>query len=264
MKSLKNYIAESIKTHVYYIKVAMPLSSSQVNTVESLLRVYQIVDFGKLIKIEDDQFDFFDIYSNKEVYSLRVVTNIPLSSYVVQQQLRDALIIPEKYIVVRGSNEPVELEAEEQRFKQKAAEDAKANEFTFASRLSTDRLHDDAEQPEVTNIFGNEYNKNLLGHLATIKDDRKTNEVEPSAGLFSWIEMKKVSQREPIQDPADFNARYDTPKPVTGKTNATSPVKDSLLGTEGNFDDSAAKNIAFYADKLGKRKITQAPRANKG
>lgn len=263
MKSLKNYIAESTKMHVYYIKVATPLSDAQVNTVESLLRAYQLVDFGKLTKIEDDRFDFFDIYS-KDAYSIRVVTNMPLSSYVVQQQLRDALNIPEKFIVVRGSNEPIELEAEDERFKQKAADEVKAKGFTFASRLDTDRLYDDAEQPEVTDIFGNNYNKNLLGHLANVKADRKSMEFEPSASLFSWIEMKKVKPQEPVQDAADFNAGHDTPKPVTGKGNKNPPVKDNALGTEGNFDDGATKNISFYADKQGKRKVTQAPRANKG
>ena len=263
MKSLKNYIAESTKAHVYYIKVAVPLSDAQVNTVESLMRAYQLVDIGALTKIEDDRFDFFDIYTT-EAYSLRVVTNMPISSYVMQQQLRDALNIPEKFIVVRGSNEPVELEAEDARFKQKAAEEAKDKGFTFASRLDTNRLYDEAEEPEVTNIFGNDYNKNLLGHLANIKADRKSMEFEPSASLFSWIEMKKVKPQEPVQDTADFNAGHDTPKPVTGKGSMKAPVDDKVLGTEGNFDDGATKNISFYADKQGKRKVTQAPRANKG
>ncbi len=265
MKSLKNYIAESTKPHIYYIKVAMPLNDAQVGIIKSLLNIYQLSDFGALTKIEDDQFDFFDIY-NKEVHSIRIVTNMPLSSYVVQQQLRDALNISEKFIVVRGTNEPIELEAEDQRFKQKEAEEAKAKGFTFANRLNTDRLYDDAEQPEVTSVFGNDYNKNLLNHLANIKAERKSMEIEPSCGLFSWIEMNKVKPLEPIQDAADFNAGYDTPKPVTGKGNVSGPIKDEnkVLGPDGNFDDGSVKNIQFYADKQGKRKVVQAPRANKG
>ena len=75
---------------------------------------------------------------------------------------------------------------------------------------------------------------------------------------------QKVTPQEPVQDAADFNAGHDTPKPVTGKGNKNPPVKDKALGTEGNFDDGATKNISFYADKQGKRKVTQAPRANKG
>ena len=255
MKSLKNYIAESTKTHIYYIKVAMPLSDLQVNTIKSLLHVYQLVDISNPIQIKDDQFDFFDIH-NKDVYSIRIVTNIPLSSYVAMQQLRDALGIPEKYIVVRGTNEPIELEAEDARFKQMAADEAKAKGFTFASRLD--------EQPEITTVFGNEYNKNLLGHLANIKSERKTMEFEPSSSLFSWINMNKVKPLEPVQDMQDFNAKYDTPKPVSGKGIAKNPIRDTALGTEGNFDDSSVKNMQFYRDKNGKRVVVTASRSNKG
>lgn len=263
MKSLKNYIAESTKSHIYYIKVAMPLDNGQVNTLESLLRAYQLVDISKQTQIKDDQYDFFDIH-NKDVHCIRIVTNMPLSSYIFMEQLRDALNIPEKYIVVRSTNEPVELEAEDARFKQQSADEAKAKGFTFASRLDTDRLYMDSEQPEDTDVFGDDYNKNLLGHLANIKAERKTMEFEPSSSLFSWIEMNKVKPREPVQDMQDFNANYDTPKPVTGKGVAKNPIRDASLSTEGNFDDGAVKNLQFYRDKQGNRVVMTASRANKG
>jgi len=261
MKSLKNYIAESTKVHVYHIKLAIEPSSAQVNAVESLLRAYQLVDFGKSTRIQDDKFDFFDITS-KDVHCIRIVTGTPLSSYMIQQQLRDVLNIPEKYIVVRAVNEPIELEAEEQRFKQLAADEAKEKGFTFASMLDTDRIHQPDENPTLTNVFGNEYNKNLLANLANIKADRKSMEVEPHMSLFSWIDMKKVKPHEPIQDASDFNAHIDTPKPTSGKNNTAAAIDNQFLGTEGNFDDGAAKNIVRYNDK-GTRRTTIAPRANK-
>jgi len=264
MKSLKNYIAESTKTHVYYIKVAMPLNDMQVNAIESLLHVYKLVDISKPTQIKDDQFDFFDIHT-KDVYSIRVVTTMPLSSYIVMQQIRDAINIPEKYIVMRGTNEPIELEAEDDRFKQMSAEEAKAKGFTFASRLDTDRLYNDAEQPDITNVFGDEYNKNLLANLANIKAERKSMEFEPSSGLFGWIEMNKVAPSQPIQDMQDFNAKYDTPKAVSAaNSKAKGPIRDTALGTEGNFDDGIVKNLQFYRDKNGKRVVVSAARANKG
>lgn len=257
MKSLKTYIAESTKVHVYHIKLAMAPSSEQVNTVESLLRTYQLLDFSKPTKIEDDKFDFFDIHS-KDVHYIRIVTNIPLSSYVIQQQLRDALNIPDKYIVVRAINEPIELEAETQRFKQLAADEAKEKGFTFASMLDTDRVYQASEDPAVTNIFGDEYNKNLLANLANIKADRKSIEVEPHMALFSWIDMKKVQPHEPIQDPSDFNAHINTPKPTTGKNTKDAAIENQFLGTEGNFDDGVVNNVVHYNNKT-----TIAPRANK-
>ena len=257
MKSLKTYIAESTKVHIYNIKLAMEPSSEQVNTVESLLRTYQLLDFGKPTRIEDDKFDFFDVHT-KDVHLIRIATNIPLSSYVIQQQLRDALDISEKYIVVRAVNEPIELEAETLRLKQLAADEAKQNGFTFASKLDTNRLYPEDEDTPVNNIFGDEYNKNLLANLANIQAERKSLDVEPHMALFSWIDMKKVAPHEPLQDTSDFNAHIDTPKPTIGKNNKDSAIDNQYLGTEGNFDDGAVMNTVRY-----KEKTTKAPRANK-
>ena len=261
MKSLKNYIAESTKVHIYHIKLAMEPSSVQVNAVESLLRAYQLVDFSNPSRIEDDKFDFFDIH-NKDVYCIRIVTSTPISSYVLQQQLRDALDIPENYIVVRAINEPVEIEAEEQRFKQVAADEAKQKGFTFASMLDTNREYQKDENPSVVNVFGDEYNKNLLANLANIKADRKSMEFEPHMSLFSWIDMKKVEPQEPVQDTSDFNAHLNTTKPITSKNKKDTAIDDQFLGTEGNFDDGAVTNIVRYNDK-GTKRITKTPRANK-
>jgi hypothetical protein len=251
MKSLKNYIAETTKMYIYYVKVAIHLDDSQVNAIKSLLSIYQLVDFGALIRIEDNKYDFFDI-PDKDVHCIRIVTNMPISSYILEQLIRDALNLQEKLVVVRGVNEPVELEAELQKFKQDVAKEVKDSGFTFASRLDTDRIYDPAEEPDVVNVFGDEYNRNLLAHLANIKAERKLDEFEPHAGLFSWVEMKKVKPHEPVQDTSDFNARFNTPKPTTGKNNKIA-VDDNVLGANGNFDDGAAKNMAFYTDKQNKK-----------
>jgi hypothetical protein len=251
VKTLKTYIAESTKMYVYYIKVAIPLSSTQVNAIEQLMSNYQLVSFGKLTQIKDDKYDFFDI-PDKNVHSIRIITTTPLSSYITNQLIRDTLNIQEKLIVVRGINEPVELEAELQQFKQESENEIKTNGFTFASMLDTNRLYDNAEQPNTLNVFGDEYNKNLLANLANIKADRKQTEFDAHSNLFSWIDMKKVKPGEPAQNTDDFNAKYNTPKPVTGKTKVID--NNNVLGADGNFSNGAVKNIKFYTDKQNKRK----------
>lgn len=262
MKSLKSYIAESTGVHVYVIKTSMALSDAQVNTVESLLHAYQLVDISKPTRIEDDQFDFFDM-PTKDVHGIRITLSTPVSSYVLLQQIRNALAIPEKQIVVRAVTEPVEVEAEEQRFNRTSDAAAKDKGFTFASRLGTDRLHDPAEEPSVTDVFGDEYNKNLLMHLANIKAERKSDEVDAPSPLFSWLDKHNAAELEPKQDTSDFNAHIDTPKPVTGKGKKDGPVRADALGKEGNFDDGARNNYRIYSDKKGKRTSMQAPRADK-
>lgn len=263
MRSIKEYIAESTTEHAYILKMAVEPSDAQVNTVESLLRNYGLVHFSKLKKVEDERFDFFDVAA-KDVYSIRFVTRTPLSSYVLQQDLRTALNVPEKYIVVRTSNEPVEVEAEDERFKQMTDEDAEKNGLDSASRLSIKRFYDDAEQPQDNVLYGDDYNKKFLGYLAGIKATRKPDEYEAPAPLFSWIDMKKVKPAEPQQDAADFNAAYDTPKPVVGKGTNKLPINATAMGSNGNLDDGAVNNVRLLIDpKTGKRSAVVAPRAAK-
>lgn len=264
MRSIKEYIAESTREHAYILKMAVEPSEAQVNTVESLLRGYGLVHFSKLMKVEDEKFDFFDI-PTRDVYSIRFVTKAPLSSYIVMQDMRMALNVPEKYIVVRTSNEPVEVEAEDERFKDRADAEAEAKGLRQAPLLSIKQFYDDAEQPLITDVYGNEYNKKFLGYLAGIKVSRETDEVEPPAPLFSWIDMRKVKQQEPMQDAADFNSHHDTPKPVTkARGNESEPIKATAMGSSGNLDDGAVKKVRLLLDpKTGKGTAVTAPRASK-
>lgn len=264
MRSIKEYIAESTREHAYILKMAVEPSEAQVNTVESLLRSYGLVHFSKLMKVEDERFDFFDIPS-RDVYSIRFVTKAPLSSYVITQDIKTALNVPEKYVVVRTSNEPVEVEAEDERFKDRVAAESNEDGLRAAPLLSIKQFYDDAEQPATDGLFGDDYNRKFLSYLAGIKATRPTDEIDPPSPLFSWIDMKKVKSAEPVQDGTDFNKDYDTPKPVT-KANGKEPepVKATALGSSGNLDDGAVDNVRLLVDpKTGKRSAVKSPRASK-
>lgn len=264
MKSVKEYIAESTKEHAYILKMAVEPNELQVKAVESLLQAYGLVHFSKLMKVADERFDFFDI-PTRDVWSIRFVTRTPLSSYVTMQEIRKTINLPEKYVVVRTSTEPVEIEAEDERFKDKAAAEASEDGLLSAPRLSIKRFYDDAEQPLITDLFGNDYNKKFLLYLSGIKASRKPEEFDPPAPLFSWIDMKKVKPAEPMQDTTDFNERFDTPKPTTsGKGKEPQPVVATALGSHGNLDDGAVNNVKLFMDpKTGKRSGVTVPRANK-
>ena len=264
MKSIKEYIAESATEHAYILKMSIEPSADQLKTVESLLSAYDLVHFSDIRKVENERFDFFDI-DGHDVYSIRFVTLAPVSSYMLTQQLKDVLNIPEKYIVVRASNEPVEVEAEDERFKQIADADADAAGLKSGPRLSIKRFYDDAEQPIVTDLYGDTYNKNFLEYLATIKGTRATDEVDPPMPLFSWLDMNKIKSSAAQQDATDFNAQYNTPKPVyKAKANSPLPVKPTALGTNGNLDDGAAQNVRLFVNpKTGAESAMTATRAAK-
>jgi hypothetical protein len=264
MKSINQYIVESTKEHAYIIKLAVEPSADQLTVIENYLKNFGLVHYSKLQKLSDERFDFFDI-ANRDVYSVRFVTHTPLSSYVVQQEIRNILNVPEKFVVVRTSNEPVEVEAEDERFRQSSDQDALDKGLYPGPRLSIKRFYDDAEQPIVDSPYGDEYNKNFLEYLASIKSTRTPDEVDAQMPLFSWLEMKKVKSAEPVQDASDFNAHHNTPKAVVkASANAAYPVKPSTVGANGNFDDGASTTVRFFIDpKTGKQTTTTAVRAAK-
>ncbi len=264
MKSIKQYIVESTKEHAYILKLAVEPNADQLTVIENYLKNFGLIHFSKLLKASDERFDFFDI-SNRDVYSIRFVTQTPLSSYVLQQELRSILNVPEKFIVVRTSNEPVEVEAEDERFRQNTDQDALDNGLHPGARLSIKQFYDDAEQPVVDPAYGDEYNKNFLEYLAGIKATRAPDEVDAPMPLFNWLDMKKTKPADPQQDTSDFNANYDTPKAVT-KSSVTKkyPVTPSTVGPNGNFDDGASTTVRFFIDpKTGKQTATTAVRAAK-
>lgn len=261
MKSFKQYLAESTREYGYVIKLAQQPTDEQCDAVERYLHQFGLVEITKPMQLEGDALDFADI-QNHSVYQINFVTTMPLSSYITMEGLRDVLNVPEKLIVVRTAVEPVELNADrhmiELGFNQKAREMG----LSPGARLSTDRLYDPIEQPVVTDAFGNSYNKKFLDYLADVKATRPSDEYEPSAPLFSWLQMKDVKDREPVQDKADFNAGYSAPKPVSkAQGKAEPPIAATALGPDGNFDDGSKHLYRFFTDKDGKKVTMGSPRA---
>lgn len=261
MKSFKEYLAESTREYGYVIKLAQQPTDEQCDAVERYLHQFGLVEITRPVQLQGDALDFADI-QNHQVWQINFFTTVPLSSYITMEGLRDVLNVPEKLIVVRTAVEPVELNADRHMIELGFRQKAKDMGLTPAARLSTDRFYEPIEEPTTTDIFGNAYNKRFLDYLADVKATRPTDEYEPSAPLFTWIQMKDVKDREPIQDKADFNAGYSAPKPVTkAPADAKPPTPVDGLGPEGNFDDGSKHLYKFYKDKDGNRVNMGSPRA---
>jgi hypothetical protein len=251
MKNFKEYLEESAKDHNYVIKFSQQPTEEQVQIIGEWLKRYELKAITAPVKVPMDHKDFIDI-PNKDVYMMTFTIGTPCVSYILQQDLRLCTNIPEKYIVVRAPNEPIERDAEYNvwnRLEDAAAEKAgKAH----AARLSTNREYDAAEQPPAGPLFGNEYNKNLLSYLAGVADSRPNMEVEPSAPLFSWLQMEDIAPGEPIQDTSDFNAQFDTPKPTT-RGSDRKPVDNVYVNSKGSMSDNSLSKVKFFKDpKTGK------------
>ena len=259
MKSFKDYLTESVRERSYAIKLAMAPTDDQIEVIENYLKKFNLIKFEKPVHVKQ-HIDFANVNTH-ETWQMVAIIEKPISSYVLMQDLKAALNIPEDYIVVRGATEPVQLYADDCEFDCDTDADAKDKGLDPAARLSTNRFYDDAEQPLLTDLFGNDYNKRLLDYLANVSEERATDHYEAPAPLFSWIDMDKVMKEEAIEQ-EDFNKNHDTPKPVAkGKGKDKPPIDSKHLDSEGNFNDSTIQNLKILKNKDGKREAVSASRA---
>lgn len=257
MKNFKKYLAESAKDHVYIIKFAMKPTEEQVEVIENWLNRFDLKSSSELAEIENDRKDFIDV-PNRVVYVMEVTLGTPVSQYILLQDLKIAANISEDHMVVRSSDEPIQIYAEIDSWKRSQNAAAKKAGNVNAARLSTDRLYTDAEQPPVQNLYGNEYNKNFLAYLASVEESRPSQVVEPPCPLFSWIK-EEVAPGEPQQDTSDFNQHIDTPKPTTKGSNK-SPVNSMYTDSHGQMANSSIPIVKFTKNKkTGKAKQTVMP-----
>lgn len=258
MKSLKDYLAESQQLHEYVIRFAQKPSDVDMDTLEEVLKKFDLRDVSSPEKIQNSDLDFFDI-PYRDIYQVRVATGVKLSPYVLLQDLRTAMNINEKEIRVRGAHDPIQNQNEHQEWYSQIKADAKKQGWKPQSRLSTDREYLASENSEAPIAYGNDYNKNLLGYLNNIAQARASDHQDAPNPLFSWLDMDKVAKEQPSAD--DFNAGYDTPKPqqkpqqdtVTAPWLMSSNAwKDSVTPQDSLWQDSKSKSHVEVRKQKGK------------
>jgi hypothetical protein len=252
MKNFIDYLLESVKEFNYVIKFAEQPTPEQTEIIETWLKRFNLIEMSKPVLQEDNTLDFTDV-NNRQVYACNIKLGVPVSSYVLLQDLRTAANMNEKMIHVRGEHEPVENYANYEMWSKIQDDLATKDGMVNAPRLSTDREYLDIEQPPVTDVFGDEYNKKFLSYLAGVQNERPTMNIDPPAPIFSWIKMPKLDV-----DAVDFNKDFDGPKPAT-KGTATQPIDPKFLERHGGMSNAATTQpIKLKVDpKTGKQKNTR-------
>lgn len=228
MKSFSEILKESTETYDYVIRTIVPVDNEQVGYIKEVLAKYGIVDISKPEKsfLQDSPRDFPNA-GLVEIYTITVKTTVPASSYILGQEIREVLNIPDCNIVVRGVNEPLEIQNDIDAEKDQGMTDSVGNPL-----LSTDpAYHEVDESLNEPVAYGDDYNKRMLAYLAKLAKIRKEKQkiVQPE---------NQESVEEYREDAVDFNKDYDTVKPVPSwdaKDDAEPAVKTSM---EGNFQSS--------------------------
>lgn len=245
--NFKQYLAESEKTYNYRLKTVAPLEKGMVSKIEKYLARFNLIKTSTVRKtpLQKSPMDFESI-PNREVFMFDFTLGLPVSGFIMRRELVSLLGLPEDYLIVRGENDPIEVQND--RLVQQAEIQAKADKagLEAAPLLSTESVHPDAEHTaDGSNYYGDSYNSRLLDYLKQVAGERREKEkVEPKAPLFSWLDMPKDTGA-PAQDASDFNKGHH-------KTVASSEAGAKTTARTGNFDDEGTVIKKTFIDKSGK------------
>lgn len=252
MKSFYHYLAEAKKEYSYKIKLISAVDDAAMSKIERALVKYDIISISKPKKtiLQAAPLDFKRA-SNAEVWIIDVVTHLPASSYMMWEELRTALGVHGDNIVVRGFNEPLEIESQRIEAQHNMDKEAVADGLVRDSLLGADAYEEHEPVPGEA-PYGDAYNKRLLNYLAQVQANRPQNDehfVEPKNALFKWLKPEAPAAE-------DYNEQFDTVKPVPGnsKKPGTAPVEPTEVSAEGNINRTA-KTSGVYKDSKGNRKI---------
>ena len=254
MKNLYYYLSESEVNYTYRIKLVPDMSNEKLNVIENVLSKYRLLNISKPYKmdIRDFQSDFKDMKTIQHVFVVDIELGLPVSAYILQQELRAVLNIPEREIIVRSERDRMEIENQVNLVKKDICKTAKDKGLKPAALMTTEigykefkPAYDDKMEDC---LYGNEYNKKLLDYLGQIAHDRTKEPKKSITPLFSWLNSPIGTQDD------SFNKDYDTPKsePVW-KRNNTAPTRPTDKVTRyGQMDDIPIVVAGKYQDDKGK------------
>jgi hypothetical protein len=202
-------------------------------TLKEALFKYDVksVSAPKKLRAQPTPMDFRE-FSMAEIYIVDIETAVPASSYVLAVEIRQALQLSDNKLVVRGENEPIELEA------QKIEEIHKDDEYKSVLDNPT---YEGEDQPKEV-AYGDAYNKKFLNYLAQKKADTEVETIPAveevkKTNKFKWLAKKDTAVAD------DFNKDFDTVKPVHSNTKKAGAKADkpNLTANHGNYDETVKR-----------------------
>lgn len=258
MSFRKLYESIREKEFNFRIKFVEDLSEDQINALEDVLEKYDLIEMTgpKKTIVQEHPLDFNDI-DNAEVFIFHAKTREPVSSYILLQEIRTELDIPEKFVVVRTDNDPLELETERVRALRSIEQEAKDKGYHKESLLSVEPHYQTSEEsisPEP--LYGDEANKEFREYLAQIAATRRGEIYQAHDDLYD-VTRDDIQEYPEIMDDHNFNAHIeDAPYPVykwnVKKNQDHREYIEQATSDEGNFDDDTKTYSRPYRTKDGK------------
>src|SRR4051812_48767558 len=113
---LKKYIAESERSYNYRLKTIVELDDDAMDRIERIAMKYQPLSLSRprATMLQSNPLDFTNISEIPvtQVWIVDMELALPVSSYALGQEIRRSLACHERYVIVRGANDPTEVESE--------------------------------------------------------------------------------------------------------------------------------------------------------
>jgi hypothetical protein len=199
--NFKDYILLCKHDYEYVLKFAFPVTESNVLTIERICQKYGLSDISKPVRlpIQKCPLDFKNV-ENVEVYNINITTQYPASTELFHQELRQALNVAEKLVVVRCKNDPYEKETT----KINEIKDEQEND-TYKTRLLNSQNEESADRDVADKLYGEKYNDTLKDVLDNYRKDEKeritktAGDKTPKAENFN-DNITKKSSKGPFTD----------------------------------------------------------------
>jgi hypothetical protein len=259
MKTFYDYLNDTMRDYKYRIRTVQKIDDEALARIQYILAKYDVLDIERPKKtiFQARPLDFVTMPA-AEVYIIDVVTHLPMSPFIVQQELTHALNIAQDMLIVRSDYDPSEIQVQRQEELELATGLAAADGLSTGALLSSDPSYPEYVDPTAgVPIAGQEYNNNFLRYLAKVAADRIT--VVPDIDPATY--NKFYNSKLPPVNPDNYPGDKVVPKHVFAPgAKIAPPVKTSPYG---NFDDTIRPMSRTYLDKDGKKVIVTAKSINR-
>lgn len=243
--NLKRYLSAVERQYRYRIKTVAPVDDTAMDRIEQCIAKYRpiSIDGPKKTPIQRTPLDFHDI-QNREVWIIEVVLTLPASPYVLIQDIRNALNIPERYVVVQGEGDMLDIAGQTKA----AIEDIEAEALKRGLKPASAMMGSDypeADHDAGTDLAGPGRTSRLLGYLAAIRDKEAKETVATGIPLFSWLPKAEGVPED------NFNQDIKGNVPAKAKPVST---EDDRITKHGNVAHATTIR-RVYVDDAGKRVV---------
>jgi len=214
MKSFKEYLAEAVQENPIRIKIACDVTDDMMDIIERELERYDMVSINKPVKtiMQEHPLDFGTKVRNAEVYIIDAIVNMPISHETFRRNLSDKLAIAYETVVVKGPNDPIEIEQEAEVQRQTADSES------YEPKVGQDYTDEEKKVAETDKpVSGEEHKKNFLKDLQDFKEndpDRGKVEVEGPLSQKATTDAKDNSQPKEDDSKTKSPLTQDNRKPL--------------------------------------------------